>query len=138
MNATKTKTMVITRKDQTPEINIEIDGCKIAQVKEFVYLGQTITDDGRCDKAIRKRIEIARSAFNGFGKTLTSRDISIPTKLRLVKCYVWSTLLYGCETWTLSQQIMKKLQAFEMWIYRKMLKISWSDKKTNEEVLKNA
>ena len=73
--------------------------------------------DGRCDEAITKTIGIARSAFHGLGKTLTSRNISKTTKLRLVKCYVWSTLLYGCETWTLSQQIMKKLQAFEMCIY---------------------
>ena len=100
MNAKKTKTMVVTRKDETPEINIEIDGYKIEQVNNFNYLGQTITDDGRCEKAIIKRIEIARNAFNSFGKTLTSRNISDTTKLRIIKCYIWAILLYGSETWT--------------------------------------
>ena len=70
MNAKKTKTMVVTRKEETSEINIEIDGCNIDQVNNFKYLGQTITDDGRCEKAIIKWIEIVRKAFNNFGKSL--------------------------------------------------------------------
>ena len=87
-------------------------------------------------QAIRSRIEIARGAFSSLSKTLTSRDISKETILRIVKCYVWSTLMYGCETWTLTKQTINRLQAFEMWVYRKILKIPWSAKKTNEEVLK--
>ena len=67
--------------------------------------------------------------------TLTNRKISLKTRKRILKCYVWSTLLYGCETWTLSDNIMKRLAAFEMWTYRRMLRISWTDKITNETVL---
>ena len=68
-------------------------------------------------------------------KTMTARHISMKTRKRIIKAYVWSTLLYGCETWTITTRNMTKLQSFEMWAYRKMMKISWREKKTNEEVL---
>ena len=136
MNATKTKTMVVCRKGDTPQIKIKIDGVEIEQVQQFKYLGQTISDNGRCDSEIIKRIEIARGAFNSLKGVLLSSNISLTTKKRIIKCYVWSTLLYGCETWTLTQTHINKLQAFEMWVYRKLKRIPWTDKVTNEEVLK--
>ena len=136
MNANKTKTMVITRKENTPQIKLEIDGTEIKQVQNFKYLGQTISDDGKCDVEITKRIEIARGAFNNLKGALLSSNISLNTKKRIIKCYVWSTLLYGCETWTVTQSHINKLQAFEMWVYRKLKRISWMDKITNEDVLK--
>ena len=82
-----------------------------------------------------KRIEIARGAFNSMLKTITARHISMKTRNIIIKAYVWSTLLYGCETWTITTRNMKTLQSFEMWAYRKMMKISWRENKTNEEVL---
>ena len=136
MNATKTKSMVISRKEETPQIKLDIDGAAINQVQQFKYLGQTISDDGKCDAEITKRIEIARGAFNSLKGVLLSSVISLNTKKRIVACYIWSTLLYGCETWTLSQAHINKLQAFEMWVYRKMKRISWTDKITNDDVLK--
>ena len=71
-------------------------------------------------------------------KTITARHISMKTRKRIIKAYVWSTLLYGCETWTIITRNINKLQSFEMWAYRKMMKISWRDKKTNEKVLQLA
>ena len=68
-------------------------------------------------------------------KTITARHISMKTRKRIIKAYVWSTLLYGCETWTITTRHMTKLQSFEMWAYRKMIKIAWREKKTNQEVL---
>ena len=106
----------------------------LEQVQSFVYLGSLFTSDARCEKEIRKRIGIAKAAFTSMNKVLTSRNISIKVRLRVLKCYVWSTLLYGCETWTISGVMLKKLGAFETWLYRRMLKISWKDKVTNEEV----
>ena len=127
MNATKTKSMVISRKEETPQIKFDIDGAAINQVQQFKYLGQTISDDGKCDAEITKRIEIARGAFNSLKGVLLSSVISLNTKKRIVACYIWSTLLYGSETWTLSQAHINKLQAFEMWVYRKMKRIiSWT------------
>ena len=99
------------------------------------YLGQTITSNGKCDVEILKRIEMARCAFNSMLKTITARHISMKTRKLILKAYVWSTLLYGCETWTITTRNMTKLQSFEMWAYRKMMKISWREKETNEEVL---
>ena len=105
------------------------------QTDNYTYLGQTITSNGRCDDEILKRIEIARGAFNSMLKTITARHISMKTRKRIIKAYVWSTLLYGCETWTITTRNITKLQSFEMWAYRKMMKISWRERKTNEEVL---
>ena len=136
MNAAKTKSMVITRKEHTPQIKLDIDGAEVKQVQQFKYLGQSISDDGKCDAEITKRIEIARSAFNSLKGPLLSSNITLNTKKRIIKCYVWSTLLYGCETWTVTQAHINKLQAFEMWVYRKMKRISWRDRITNDEVLK--
>ena len=107
----------------------------ITQTDKYTYLGQTVTSNGKCDDEILKRIEIARGAFNSMLKTLTARHISMKTRKRIIKAYVWSTLLYGCETWTITTRNMTKLKSFEMWAYRKMMKISWREKKTNEEVL---
>ena len=84
--------MVVMKKEETPEINIGIDGYKIKQVNNFNYLEPTINNDGRCEEAIIKRTEIARNAFNSFGRTFTSRNASETTKLRIIKCYIWATL----------------------------------------------
>jgi len=66
---------------------------------------------------------------------LTSREVSLDTRIRLLKCYIWSTLLYECETWTLSKTLEKRIEAFEIWTFRRILKISWANHKTNDEVL---
>ena len=136
MNVIKTKTMVVSRQDPVPKINITIEGKPIEQVKNMVYLGHMATEDARSEKEIRRRIEIARSAFENMSKTLTSRSINIELRLRVVKCYVWSTLLYGSETWTMTKSLTKKIEAFEMWIFRRMLKISYTEHKSNDAVLK--
>ena len=94
-----------------------------------------ITDNGKFDSEIKRRIEIARGAFNNISKVITSTKISTSTRLRLIKCYVWSTLSYGAETWTISKTLAGRINAFEMWTYRKMLRLSYTKHKTNEEVL---
>ena len=135
INIKKTKVMVVTKKQVTPNAKITIEGRAIEQVKKFIYLGHLITDNGKCDSEIKRRIEIARGAFNSISKVITSQKISISTRLRLIKCYVWSTLAYGAETWTISKTIAGRINALEMWRYRKMLQLSYTKHKTNEEVL---
>ena len=78
---------------------------------------------------------MAKSVFNCLRKTLTCRKIDLNLRLRLTKAYVWSTLLYCCETWTITSAIEKRLQAFEMWCYRRLLRVSWTEMKRNEEIL---
>ena len=138
MNGKKTKTMLVSKDVTSTKVSVKIDGDIIKQTDNYTYLGQTITSNGKCDDEILKRIEIARGAFNSMLKTITARHISMKTRKRIIKAYVLATLLYGCETWTITTRNMKKLQSFEMWAYRKMMKISWRDKKTNEEVLQLA
>ena len=87
------------------------------------------------DKEIRRRIGIARTAFDSMAKILTWRNISIELRSRIAKCYIWSTLLYGARTWTLTKVTSDKLETFEMWLHRRMLRISWKEHKTNGEAL---
>lgn len=85
---------------------------------------------------IRCRIEKARAAFIKMNTLFKSHNLNMEIKLRLLRCYVFSILLYGAETWTLKKETIKKLEAFELWLYRRILRISWKDKITNVEVLR--
>ena len=125
----KNKVMVVTKKEVTPSAKISIEGRVIEQVKKFIYLGHLVTDNGNCDGEIKRRIEIARAPFNNISKVIKPTEISISTRLRLIKCYVWSTLSYGAETWAISKTLVGRINAFEM------LRLSYTKHKTNEEVL---
>ena len=139
MNTKKTKTMVVRRnvKDDT-RINIKVDGVILEQVESYQYLGQLITEDGRCEKEIRRRIGIAKTNFLKMKDVLVSKSLSLMTRKKILHCYIMSTLMYAAETWVISHADWKRLEAFELWALRKMLKVSWRDKKTNEEVLRRA
>ena len=136
INIKKTKTMVVSKKPNSPKINIAIDGEQIEQVASYMYLGGLITEDGRSEKEIKRRIMIARSTFTNMRTLLSCRGINLKTRLRAIKCYIWPTLFYGAETWTTTKSLLSRLDAFEMWVYRRVLKISWTEKITNEEVLR--
>lgn len=135
INRNKTKFMVISRrKIQNADLHIEME--PIERVHRFKYLGYTINDEWDPDLEIKIRIEMARSAFIKMRKLLSNRNLSIGTRWRATKCYVLSTLLYGVEGWTLKVATMQKLEAFEMWLYRRILRIPWTDRVTNAEVLR--
>ena len=133
INIKKTKVMKVSREGGT--INITINGLKIEQVKSFKYLGCILTEDGKCENEIKCRIAQAKEAFSK-RKELLTKSLKNPTKIKIVKTLVWTTLLYGSETWTLRKEDIRKLEALEMWIWRRMERISWSDKITNDEALK--
>ena len=135
VNIKKTCCMVISKWWVVPACNIYINGNKVQQVECFRYLGSMFTSDGRCDKEIRARIGRAKSAFADLKQLLVNRKISTSTRMRLLKTYVWSVMLYGSETWTISKIMQKRLEAAEMWFLRRMMKISWTERKTNEQVL---
>ena len=125
--------MVISRTGhRNTDIKIERD--KVEQVSQFKYLGTTITDDGSCEHEIRCRIAIAKQAYTKRKNVLTSKWC-LSLRRRLVKALVWPVLLYGCETWTMRKADRTRLEAFEMWIWRRVARVSWKDKKTNEGVL---
>ena len=89
-----------------------------------------------CLTEIKKRIAKAKDAFQKLSLILENRNISMTTKFRVLKIYVWSTLTYGCECWTITSDIEKKIEASEMWFIRRMLRISWTEKKPNVNVLR--
>ena len=135
INAKKTQTMVISKNKVPPKINIMIDGTPLKQVSSYRYLGQIVTEDSRSNMEISSRIGIAKSQFYKMKTFLTNRALSYQTKLRLAKCYIWSVFMYACETWTLNKAIEKKIEAFEMWTYRRITRTSWKEKKTNNDIL---
>ena len=98
------------------------------------YLGSGLTNDGRCTCEIKPRIVMAKAAFNK-KTTLFTSTLDLNLRKKLVKCYIWSMALYGAETWTLRTTDQKYLDSLEMWCWRKMQKISWTDHVRNEEVL---
>ena len=114
---------------------MKINNHIIEQVDQFDYLGSLITFEGRCGEEIRRRIILSKNAYNKIKNLVTNSKISIELRKRFIKCYVWSVLLYGCETWTMGKEEEQRIQAMEMWLYRRMLKVPWTERKTNEEVL---
>lgn len=133
INSSKTKTMTISK--HTPaHLSIKLQSNTIEQVTRFKYLGSLITSDSRCTEDIIQRIAMAKKAFNS-KKHLLKGKMSKKAKKQLIKVYIWSIALYGSETWTLTQRDRERLEAFEMWCWRRMESISWTEKKTNEEVL---
>ena len=133
INIKKTKVMKIGR---TPSnMQIILDGEVIQQVEEFKYLGSLISANGYSEKDIRVRIAMAKTTFSKL-KTVLTGGLKQELKKRLVKTLVWSVIMYGSETWTLKKTDVSRLEAFEMWVWRKMENVKWTDKMTNVDVLK--
>jgi hypothetical protein len=135
INIQKTNTMVISKTGEKPMINIKIKGVLLKQVHNFLYLGHMIIDDGRCEQEIKRRIGMAKNTFNEMKYMLISKQIN-RLKMRLIKCYIYPTLLYGSETWTTNKNLEDRINAFEMWVFRRLGRISWKERLTNESVLK--
>jgi len=102
-------------------------------VESFKYLGSVLTNDGRCTCAIKCRIAMAKAAFNK--RALFTSTLDLELRKKPVKCYIWSIALHGAETWTLRAVDQKHLGSFEMWCWRRMENISWTNHVRNEEVL---
>lgn len=137
INIGKTKFMVVSR-NNIPNTRININGEDIEQVRQFKYLGYMVNEGWDPDQEIRCRIEQSRTTFLKLEKFLKDKNLSFNLRYRMVKCYVWSILLYGVEAWTLKVTTINRIEAFEMWILRRMLRVSWVDHVRNEEVLRRA
>ena len=136
VNTKKTECMVV-KKESIPRIdcNICIKGENLNCVDSFKYLGSIISDDGRCTKEIKSRIAQAKQAFNALRNVLCNKNMSFLIREKVLLCYVWSILLYGCESWTMNKDLRRNVEAFEMWCLRRMQRISYTAHKTNAEVL---
>src|SRR6478609_560080 len=130
INIKKTKAMVVSR-NGGGRVNITVEGQRVEQVSKFRYLGSLISEDGRCLDDVKTRIGMAEDAFNKRKEMLT-RSIRVDLRKRLVKTLVWPVVLYGCETWTMRKKEINRLNTFEMWVWRRIGKVSWMDKRINE------
>jgi hypothetical protein len=132
INVAKTKLMIINGNENL-DYQINLNNNSVEKVNDFRYLGSLTTEDGRSLKEVKTRIGMAKDAF-WKNTELLRNNVRLDLKLRMLRCYVWSVFLYGCETWTLTKEIENRINAFDVWCARRILKISWVDKISNEEV----
>ena len=128
INTQKTKIMIIDR-SQLLRLTSALDN--LETVEEFVYLGSLITNNGTCETEIRRRIAMGKSAASRLTGIWRSRTISRTTKVRLMRALVFAVFFYGAETWTIKTSDRKKID-FEMWSWRRLLRVSWTAHRTNE------
>ena len=136
INMKKTGSMVIRKSKIQPRCNPNVEGNSIKQVEKFNYLGSMITDNGKCDAGIRRRIGTAKGTFHKMQSKLKDRKMSMTTKIRNLQCYIYPVLSYGCECWTISKPMVDRVKAAEMWFLRRRMIISWTEHTNNKEVLR--
>ena len=135
LNVNKAKYMIVSKQNAPQDNGIYIDGAPLERVERLTYLGSSINDKWDPSSEIKIRIERARSTFIKMRKTLCSHNLTLSLRMKMVRCYVFPVLLYGMESWTITDSLLKRLEAFEMWVYHRLLKISWVEKVRNTEVL---
>ena len=116
---------------------VTVDGKDIEIVTKFVFLGALITKDGLCEKEVRRRIAMGKAAMAGLTSIWKDRGETMETKVKLVKVLVFPIVLYGAETWTMRKHERRKIDAFELWCWRRVLRVSWMERKTNIWIIEN-
>ena len=111
-----------------PITSWKIKGEKVEAVTDFIFLGSKITADGDCSHEIKRRLLLGRKAMTNLDRILKSRDITLPTKVRLVKAMVFPVVMYGCESWTIKTAERQRIDAFELWCWRRLLRVPWDYK----------
>ena len=119
-----------------PITSWEIDGETVETVSDFIFLGSEITADGDCSHEIKRRLLLGRRVMTNLDSIFKSRDTTLPTKVRLVKAMVFPVVLYGCESWTLKKAECRRIDAFELWSWRRLLRVSWTARRSNQSILK--
>ena len=114
----------------------EIYGETVETVSDFIFLGSKITADGDCSHEIQRRLLRGRKVMTNLDGIFKSRDITLPTKVRLVKAMVFPVVLYGCERWTVKKAERQRIDAFELWCWRRLLRIPWTARRSNQSILK--
>ena len=119
-----------------PTTSWEIDGETVETVSDFIFLGSKITTDGNCSHEIKRRLFLGRKVMTNLDSILTSRDITLPTKVHLVKAMVFPVVTYGCESWTVKKAECQRIDAFELWCWRRLLRVPWTARRSNQSILK--
>ena len=131
LNIQKTKIMA-----SGPITSWEIDGETVETVSDFIFLGSKITADGDCSHEIKRRLLLGRKVMTNLDSIFKSRDITLPTKVRLVKAMVFPVVMYGCESWTVKKAERRRIDAFELWCWRRLLRVPWTARRSNQSILK--
>ena len=114
----------------------EIDEETVETVSDFIFLGSIITADGDCSHEIKRRLLLGRKVMANLDSIFKSRDITLPTKVRLVKAMVFPVVMYGCESWTVKKPECRKIDAFELWCWRRLFRVPWTSRRSNQSILK--
>ena len=114
----------------------QIDGETTETVTDFIFLGSKITSDGNCRHEIKRCLLLGREAMTNLDSILRSRDITFPTKVHLVKAKVFPVVMYVCEHWTIKKAEHQRTDAFELWCWRRLLRVSWTARRSNQSILK--
>ena len=126
LNIQKTKIMA-----SGPITSWQIDGERVETVADFIFLGSKITAGGYCSHEIKRRLLLGRNVMTNIDSILKSRDITLPTKVRLVKAMVFPVVMYGYESWTIKRAERQRINAFELWCWRRLLRVPWTARKSN-------
>ena len=113
----------------------QIDGETGKTMTDFIFLGSKITADGDCSHEIKRRLLLGRKVMTNLDSILKSRDITLPTKVRLVKAMVFPVVMYGCESWTIKKAKHRRIDAFELWCWRILLRVPWTARRSNQSIL---
>ena len=114
----------------------QIDGETVETVADFIFLGSKITADGDCSHEIKRCLLLGRKVMTNLYSILKSRDITLPTKVHLVKAMVFPVVIYGCESWTIKKAQGRRIDAFELWCWRRLLRVPWTARGSNQSILK--
>ena len=114
-----------------PITSWQIDGETVGRVADFIFLGSKITADDDCSHEIKRCLLLGRKAMTNLDSLLKSRDITLPTKVHLIKAMVFPVVMYGCESWTRKKAEHQKIDAFELWCCRRLLRVPWTAKRSN-------
>ena len=115
---------------------MQIDGKIVETVTDFIFLDSKITADGDCSHEIKRCLLLGRKAMTNLDNILKSRDITLPTKVCLVKAMVFPVVMYGCESWIIKKAECRRIDAFELWCWRRLLRVPWVARKSNQSILK--
>ena len=119
-----------------PITSWEIDGETVETVSDLIFLGSKITVDGDCSHEIKRCLLLGRKVITKLDSILKRRDITLPTKVHLVKAMVFPVVMYGCERWTVKKAEHQKIDAFELWCWRRLLRVPWTARRSNQSILK--
>ena len=119
-----------------PITSWEIDGETVETVSDFILGDSKITADGDCSHEIKRRLLLGRKVMTNLDSIFKSRDITLPTKVHVVKAMVFPVVMYGCESWTVKKAEHRRIDAFELWYWRRLLRVPWTARRSNQSILK--